>query len=143
MSSGILFINDIIDDNGEISENVIFQKIRNKHSWIMDFSKLKLAIPSAWKTILKSHCSKRTKVNTSLSLKLNLENGKVMFLENTNSKIVYNIFISRKFTSPYMHTYWNTYLLPNYLEFDSIICWKNVYNTIHKLEDPRFKQFRF
>ena len=57
-------------------------------------------------------------------------------LESTNNKIIYNTLISRKFSVPYIHTYWNTY-------FNKIICWKNVYKSIHKLEDNRIKQFRF
>ena len=108
---------DIIDSTGEISENVILEKLGNKHSWIMEFSKLKNAIPTTWKIILKSNCSIQAKVKTNLTLKLRLNKGKVFNLENTNNKIIYNTLISRKFSFPYIHTYWNTY-------FDKITCWK-------------------
>ena len=129
-------MNDIIDSTGEISENVILEKLGNKHSWIMEFSKLNKAISTTWKFFLKSNCSIQAKVKTNLTLKLRLNNGKVFNLENTNNKMIYNTLISRKFSFSYIHTYWNTY-------FDKIICWKNVYKTIHKLEDNRIKQFKF
>ena len=104
MWSQIIFIHDIIDNNGEISENVIYQKLGNTQSWIIEINKLNHAIPTTLKTILKSHCSKQINGNTNLTLKLRLNNGKFINIENTNNKIIYYTLINRKFSIPYIHT---------------------------------------
>ena len=96
INSGILFINDIIDDKGNISQEIILNKLSNKVNWISEFKKLKNAIPDAWKIILKSPDSYKTKVKTNLEIsigsickKKNIRKNATFF--NLKSKDFYNI----------------------------------------------------
>ena len=61
IKSDILFINDIINDNGHINEQYILSKLKNKANWISEIATLRNAIPYNWKVILKSDDSVKTK----------------------------------------------------------------------------------
>ena len=41
IESGIIFINYIINENGDIAENVIYEKLINKRNWISEITSLK------------------------------------------------------------------------------------------------------
>ena len=45
INSGIFFVNDIIDNNGKITQEFILNKLKNKSNWISEFSILKKAFP--------------------------------------------------------------------------------------------------
>ena len=66
VKSNILFVNDLINENGEIAENVIYNKLTNKSNWISQIKKIKLALPNSWKLILKSEASLKTNFKTLL-----------------------------------------------------------------------------
>jgi hypothetical protein len=57
INSGIFFINDIIDNNGKITQEFILHKLKNKSNWISEFSILKKAFPKNWIHILKTESS--------------------------------------------------------------------------------------
>jgi hypothetical protein len=38
----------ILNENGEISQNLILDKLKYKHNWISEFICLKKAIPNEW-----------------------------------------------------------------------------------------------
>ena len=135
IESGIIFINDIIDINGNISDVFLLNKLRNKCDWISEISKLKAAIPTSWKTILKDEHSIKSKIKTSSKLRIYI-NKKLIDIDSTQNKQIYNILISQMFSKPYVHTYWNQY-------FDSIFIWEKVYKTLHSLKDNRIKQFKY
>ena len=63
IQSDIIYINDIIDEKGFISENIILSKLSNKEDWIRQVSIIKKAIPKHWQNILKMESSYKTKVN--------------------------------------------------------------------------------
>jgi hypothetical protein len=65
INSGIIFINDIIDDQGNISEVVILQNLICKQNWMSKTSIVKKSIPAQWKQIIKNEESIMTKVNVS------------------------------------------------------------------------------
>ena len=46
INSGIIFINDIIDDQGNISEVVILQNLICKQNWMSETSIVKKSIPA-------------------------------------------------------------------------------------------------
>ena len=54
IKSNIFFVNDLINEKGEIAENVIYNKIINKSNWISQINEIKVALPNSWKFILKS-----------------------------------------------------------------------------------------
>ena len=56
----IIFINDIIDDKGEISKKIL-DKLKRKQNWIAETCILRKAIPKSWKEKLKSKTSLNTK----------------------------------------------------------------------------------
>ena len=49
IKSDIFFVNDLINEKGEIAENVIYNKLINKSNWISQISKTKVALPNSWK----------------------------------------------------------------------------------------------
>ena len=62
IKSGIIFINDILDEYGHISEYKIIAKLRNKQNWISELNILKKAIPKLWKETLITQDSIKTQV---------------------------------------------------------------------------------
>jgi hypothetical protein len=62
IKSGIIFINDILDEYDHISEYKIIAKLRNKQKWISELNILKKAIPKQWKDILTTQNSIKTPV---------------------------------------------------------------------------------
>ena len=127
IDSGIIFVNDIIDMQGNLSDFFIFNNLRNKSDWISEISKLKAAIPAAWKYILKDEASIKSKVKTSLKITVNA-NNKHTNLELVQNKLIYNLLISHIFKKPYVHTYWDQYL-------EYAANWENAYKMLHKLSD--------
>ena len=62
IQSGITGINDILSENGRISEHVIFKKLQSKRNWMAEFNILKNSLPTTWIQILKSDNSIRLQV---------------------------------------------------------------------------------
>ena len=63
IKSGLIYINDIIDDQGKISENYIINKLIKKSNWISEINILKKAMPNEWIDALQSDSSIHTVVN--------------------------------------------------------------------------------
>lgn len=53
-----------MDENGNILEKYILQKLNIKCIWLSEFSQLKKALPKEWLHILRQDNSKKTKVKT-------------------------------------------------------------------------------
>ena len=62
IKSEIIFINDILDEYGRISEYKIIAKLRNKQNWISELNILKKAIPKQRKDMLITQDSIKTQV---------------------------------------------------------------------------------
>ena len=69
IKSGIIFINDILDEYGHISEYKIIAKLRNKQNWLSELNILKKAIPKLWKETLITQNSIKTQVIPKSMLK--------------------------------------------------------------------------
>jgi hypothetical protein len=52
INSDLIYINDILNENGEISQNLILDKLKYKNNWISEFICLKKAIPNEWYHLL-------------------------------------------------------------------------------------------
>ena len=76
IKDSIIFINDIIDQKGNISQKVILEKLKSKPNWISELLKLKNSIPKLWVNTLKSDISLKTFVNTKLNLSLTVNKKK-------------------------------------------------------------------
>ena len=100
INRGIIFINDIIDDQGNISEPVILQILICKQNWMSETS-----IPAEWKQIIKNEKSIMTKVNVSFfntPTYLNSQN-----LNNQTSKNIYkNLLNSQNISIPLGFSIW-------------------------------------
>ena len=105
INSGIIFINDIIDDQGNISEVVILQNLICKQNWMSETSIVKKSIPAEWKQIIKNEESIMTKVNISFlntPIYLNSQN-----LNNQTSKNIYqNLLNSQNISIPLGFSIW-------------------------------------
>ena len=136
IKSGFIFINDIIDNNGNIDEQNIYVKLKNKTNWIAEVSSVKSAIPKLWNQKLMSEESKKSIVKTDLKLFVKLKSGVKENIQNTDNKQIRNILIEAKFTKPYVEKYWSHYL-------ESIINWEKVYTFIHNIKDNRIRQLKY
>jgi hypothetical protein len=58
INSGIIFTNDIIYDQRNISEVVILQNLIYKQAWMSETSIVKKSIPAEWKQIIKNEESR-------------------------------------------------------------------------------------
>lgn len=132
IDSGILFLNDLIGENGHIQEQHTFLKLKNKTNWLSEFNRVLKSIPCSWRNILKTNNSVMTKVKTSLSISLDL---KIKFTDMTN-KNIYRTLLKYKFCKPYIHRYWEQTL-------NSRINWNVYYNILNQLIDNRVKQFKY
>ena len=94
INSNLIYVNDIIDENGNISEKYILDKLNCKSNWIAEFSLIKKAIPNEWIKILQSETSKKTKVNIRCNV-VHLDKHIIEMKELTNKKI-YDSLISHK-----------------------------------------------
>ena len=105
INSGIIFINDIIDDQRNISEVVILQNLICKQNWMSETSIVKKSIPAEWKQIIKNEESIMTKVNVSIfntPIYLNSQN-----LNNQTSKNIYkNLLNSQNISIPLGFSIW-------------------------------------
>ena len=59
INSDLIYVNDILDENGEISHNFILNRLNNKSNWITEFTIMKKAIPKEWVDIIKTENSKK------------------------------------------------------------------------------------
>ena len=99
INSNILFVNDIIDNQGQINEDIILQKLINKTNWISEFNQLKNAIPKLWKNILKSDNSLKSKVKTELRINLKTSTSKMINIDLMTNKLFYSKIIQTKFSN--------------------------------------------
>ena len=58
INSDLIYLNDILDENGEISHNFILTRL-NISNWITEFTIMKKAIPKEWVDIIKTENSKK------------------------------------------------------------------------------------
>ena len=98
INSGIIFINDNIDDQGNISEMVILQNLICKQNWMSETPIVKQSISAEWKQIIKNEKSIMTKVNISFfntPIYLDSQN-----LNNQPSKNILNLLKSQNNSIP-------------------------------------------
>ena len=62
MDSNLLYVNDITDENGRISQDYLIEKLKNKF-FFSEFSRLKKVIPKEWYVQLSEEKSVKTAIN--------------------------------------------------------------------------------
>lgn len=92
----IIYINDIIDENGYISDNIILSKIKEKKNWIQEIFLIKNAVPRHWQNIIKEEASYKTKVNIGRGQEglLSIEGKEINC--NMSNKEIYKILFKQK-----------------------------------------------
>ena len=63
INSDLIYINDILNENGEISQNLILGKLKCKNNWISEFICLRKAIPIEWHHTLQAQNSMKSVIN--------------------------------------------------------------------------------
>jgi hypothetical protein len=58
INSDLVYVNDILDENGELSHNFILNRLKNKSNWITEFTIMKKAIPKEWGIKLRPKITK-------------------------------------------------------------------------------------
>ena len=86
IDSNIKYINDIIDEEGNISENLIYTKLKTRSNWISEITQIKNAIPKSWINILKRNDSRKTKVRTVSEIKI-----KSHIINKLSTKTLYSL----------------------------------------------------
>lgn len=97
-----MYVNDIINENGIISSDIIYNKLKNKRNWISEYNSIKNMFPKKWIKLLKTEESRTTKVKTELNIKINNKT-----LSETTNKFIYQYLMKKKFTKPYIHKFWS------------------------------------
>lgn len=62
IKNNIIYIKDILDDNGDISQNLMLKKLSSHCIWFSEYTKLKKAMPKHWINLLKEEKTKQTNV---------------------------------------------------------------------------------
>ena len=140
IESDILFINDIIDKQGNISQKVILNKLKEKSNWIAELSKLKSAIKKEWKLMLKSNQSISTKVQIDRNLYLETKNkAKSICIKKLKPKDIYNYIKGIESDTPIGFIKWKkNFNLNSSNQLHDILNF-----TFHQLIDNKLKMFRW
>ena len=98
INSDLIYINDILNENGEISQNLILDKLKYKKNWISEFISLKKAIPNEWYHTLQAHNSIKSVVHFQKDKFI--VNGKCIDSSQLSNKYFYNEYINVNFLKP-------------------------------------------
>jgi len=55
----LIYVNDILDENGEMSHNFILNRLNNKSNWITELTIMKRVIPKEWVDMIKTENSNK------------------------------------------------------------------------------------
>ncbi|XP_060586418.1 uncharacterized protein LOC132742114 [Ruditapes philippinarum] len=131
IKSNIYFLNDLLNDQGEVDQNVILNKLVDKRNCVVELNLLFKALPLAWKQTMKTFHSSQTKIKTEKRLKINNKPFELM-----DSKTIYQILVNKVFIKPATHSYWSN-------KYETKLNWNDIYKFITRLPDNRYKQFKF
>jgi hypothetical protein len=111
INSDLIYINDILNENREISQNLILDKLKYKNNWISEFICLKKAIPYEWYHTLQAQNSIKSVVNFQKDKFI--VNGKCIDPSQLSNKYFYDEYINIKFLKPIGINTWLRYLSIN------------------------------
>ena len=94
--SGILYINDIIDEMGNISQRIILDKLKNKSNWLSEISRIKKIVPQEWLAILKKENSRKSVVNVKKRKNNIVWNNQIIDVNSLSNKILYKALVNTK-----------------------------------------------
>ena len=140
IKSGIIFINDILDEYCHISEYKIIAKLRNKQNWISELNILKKATPKQWKDILITQDSIKTQVVPQKYIKIAKNQMQNLQVKN---KEVYKILLESQLQEkPIAYTKWEKCLKKDRMH--TLTCIKQIlFFTFNYLEVDKLKIFKW
>ena len=137
INSDLIYINDIIDEEGKLSEEFILQKLKYKMNWISEFAVLKKCLPKTWSMYLSKEQSVKSIVN--IKKQLFVWNSNNVIVSNITNKDFYNSLIQQKVTTSIGVSRW--------LKFFNIEDTLNVshlyYFIFYYLNENKLKVFRW
>lgn len=111
IKEGIIYVNDILDQNVNISQDIISNKISSKSNLMFEISKIKYAIPNEWLKVLKSDKSIKSRVKNKLDLCIKTkEKNKITGLQAMETKQIHTHINSRNEDMP-----------PGFLKWKSVL----------------------
>ena len=106
MKDNIIYINDLLTQNGDIDVNLILSQLTNQQNRISELQIVKKTIPNHWKISLKSANSISTKVKAQAQFTLHSVEMKRSITLSTstliNNKLIYNYLLKKYKTRPIM-----------------------------------------
>ena len=108
VGGNMLYMNDITDENGRVSQDYLIEKLTNKINIFSEFSRLKKAIPKEWYVLLSEEKSVKTTIN--IKKENIISAGRVININKLVSKDFYNIIKNKVFVKPIGIHFWTTYL---------------------------------
>ena len=97
IESNIIYVNDILSNEGTISEAYILNQLNNKRNWVSEIYSIKQSIPKTWLNILKQDISVKSQVKTTLTagplLPLNSCQTKTLKSNLSNITFINRMFI--------------------------------------------------
>ena len=137
IDSNLLYVNDITDENGRVSQDYLIEKLKNKIIFFSEFSRLKKAIPKEWYVQLSEEKSVKTTIN--IKKENIISAGRVIDMDKLVNKDFYNIIKNKVFIKPIGIHFWTTYL--DIQDFQNIT---DLYEFIFKiLLENKLKIFRW
>ena len=135
IESDIIYINDIIDENGKISEKSIIEKLKSKHNWISEIAQIKKAVPKEWVQLMQKEDSINTKVKMNKMIKIQQKN----IIEMT-AKDIYKLIITQDNEIPVGFSKWIRCLDDEELKYRAKYILKFIH---HGLEENKHKMMRW
>ena len=132
IETGIIFINDLLTEEGNLDTNYIFNKLQNKQNWISEINSVIQSIPKGWMKGLRKIDSIKTQINTKHIIEAN-----ELDIKQMTNKQTYNTYIDKYFAKPIMHKQWTNL-------FKKEIYWNSFYHILHKATYSNdVKQFKY
>ena len=137
IKSGILYIKDLFDNNGNFHDINYFSNILvNKSNWLCEYNTLKKVIKPI------KECQDTTKaafINIDKQTTIHLKNQTKISLNMISSKILYDILINKTFIKPYSERFWSKSFNLNFEEYKT-----NIYQSkIIKIRDKQLAEFNY
>jgi hypothetical protein len=126
MSSGIMCVNDLLDDTNKLNANYVCSKLKTRRNWIGEYNTVLDSLPKPWIRSLKQDESTKTKVKTNYDLLL------------SSNKPYYDTFVCKINESSYTEHSWNRL-------FDTNLQWAHLWSLLHSMrpKENRLLQYRF
>ena len=91
-------MNDIIDENGRVSQDYLLEILKNKIIFFSEFCRLEKSIPKEWYVLLPEQKSAKTTIN--IKKENIISTGRLINIDKLVNKDFYNIIKNRVFVKP-------------------------------------------